>query len=170
MILGTGARGPTRWRRCATQMGLDHTGLDVALLLRWLGNLVCAAISAGDSATYGVPVADLVGQRVLVSLPLALHGDRSVNVALAIPLGVLGRGAARTKLSDTLRPMGVAQIGVALPNFWFGLLLILLFAVTLPWLPASGFPGWESGAGRRCAHCCCPPWRWRCRRRRSWRG
>jgi peptide/nickel transport system permease protein len=42
--------------------------------------------------------------------------------------------------------MGAAQIGVALPNFWLGLLLILLFAVTLPWFPANGFPGWDAGA------------------------
>jgi peptide/nickel transport system permease protein len=41
--------------------------------------------------------------------------------------------------------MGVAQLGVALPNFWLGILLILLFAVVLPWFPASGFAGWDHG-------------------------
>jgi peptide/nickel transport system permease protein len=41
--------------------------------------------------------------------------------------------------------MGAAQLGVAVPNFWFALLLVYLFAVWLRWLPAGGFPGWSAG-------------------------
>ena len=39
--------------------------------------------------------------------------------------------------------MGLTQFGIALPNFWFAMLLVLLFAVRLQWLPAGGFPGWD---------------------------
>ena len=41
--------------------------------------------------------------------------------------------------------MGVTQLGVAVPNFWFAMLLVLLFAVTLRWFSAGGFPGWDEG-------------------------
>ncbi|MGL4444616.1 MAG: ABC transporter permease, partial [Alsobacter sp.] len=37
------------------------------------------------------------------------------------------------------------QIGIAVPNFWFAMLLVLLFAITLRWLPSGGFPGWNAG-------------------------
>ena len=47
--------------------------------------------------------------------------------------------------------MGVTQLGVAVPNFWFAMLLVLLFAVSLHWFSAGGFPGWDEGfcAGMR---------------------
>jgi peptide/nickel transport system permease protein len=41
--------------------------------------------------------------------------------------------------------MGTAQVGVAIPNFWFAILLVLLFSTTLQWFSAGGFPGWEAG-------------------------
>ena len=41
--------------------------------------------------------------------------------------------------------MGVTQLGIAVPNFWFGMLLVLLFAVSLGWFSAGGFPGWDAG-------------------------
>nr|WP_283949653.1 ABC transporter permease [Limobrevibacterium gyesilva] len=67
-----------------------------------------------------------------------------LSTAIAIPVGVLA-AARRGRAADTTL-MGIAQVGVALPNFWLGLLLILLFAVTLPLFPASGFAGWDKGA------------------------
>jgi peptide/nickel transport system permease protein len=54
--------------------------------------------------------------------------------------------ARRGRPADVLL-MGVAQIGVSLPNFWLGLLFIVLFAVNLAWFPASGFAGWDAGIG-----------------------
>ncbi|HEY0420499.1 MAG TPA: ABC transporter permease, partial [Acetobacteraceae bacterium] len=88
------------------------------------------------------PVAELIGARVMVSLPLALMAI-ILSTLIAIPVGVAA--AARRGRPADAALMGVAQIGVSLPNFWLGLLLILLFSVRLAWLPASGFPGWESG-------------------------
>ena len=137
LILGTGAREDTL-------AALRHQlGLDAPMWLRyarWLGGLLSGDF--GTSFTYHVPVAELVRQRVLVSLPLALFAIL-LSTAIAIPVGVAA--AARRGGAADAGLMGVAQIGVALPNFWLGLLLILLFAVRLPWLPASGFPGWDAG-------------------------
>jgi len=50
----------------------------------------------------------------------------------------------RGSFSDTFL-MGTAQIGVAIPNFWFAILLVLLFSTTLQWFSAVGFVGWEAG-------------------------
>ena len=112
--------------------------------LRRAGSAAWSRGDFGTSYTYSVPVAELIRERVMVSLPLAVMAivsvhRRSPSRSASPP----PRGAAR---APTPALMGVAQIGVALPNFWLGLLLILLFAMTLPWFPASGFPGWDAGA------------------------
>ncbi len=138
LMLGTGAREDTL---AALRQRL---GLDAPFWLRyarWLGGMLVGEF--GVSYTYGVPVADLIRQRVMVSLPLA--GMAIVlSTAIAIPTGVLS-AAKRGRAADAAA-MGAAQLGVALPNFWLGILLVLAFAVKLPWFPASGFPGWSDGA------------------------
>jgi peptide/nickel transport system permease protein len=88
-------------------------------------------------------VAELIGQRLPVSVPLAC-GAVLLSAAIALPAGISAAGR-RGRAADAA-VMGLAQIGMALPNFWLGLLLILLFAVHLGWLPAGGFPGWAAGA------------------------
>lgn len=121
-----------------TQMGLNDP-----LLLRyvhWIGNLVM--LDFGRSYTYSVPVIDLVRERVAVSLPLALIA-LALSTLIAIPVGLYA-ASRQGRLGDTIS-MSTAQIGVAIPNFWFALLLIYLFAVWLKWVPAGGFPGWSSG-------------------------
>jgi peptide/nickel transport system permease protein len=97
----------------------------------------------GISYTYGVPVAGLIGARVMVSLPLALMAI-ALSTLIAIPVGAI-TAARRGRALDT-GLMGVAQLGVAVPNFWLGLLFILFFSVQLAWLPAGGFAGWDQGA------------------------
>jgi peptide/nickel transport system permease protein len=138
LILGTGAREDTL-------AALRHSlRLDAPWWLRyarWIGGMLTGDF--GVSFTYGVPVADLIRQRVMVSLPLAGFAIL-LSTAIAIPVGVFA--AARRGRTADAALMGVAQIGVALPNFWLGILLILAFAIRLPWLPASGFPGWGAGA------------------------
>jgi peptide/nickel transport system permease protein len=92
-----------------------------------------------DSITYGLPVGGLIGQALLVTGPLTVLA-MLVAVATAIPMGIF---AARhqNRPTDTL-VMGATQLGLAIPEFWLGLLLMLLFAVQWGWLPAGGFPGW----------------------------
>jgi peptide/nickel transport system permease protein len=121
----------------------EQMGLNQPILLRyldWAGGLL--ALDFGKSYTYSVPVADLVAERVVVSLPLAIMA-LALSTVIAIPVGVFA-AQRRGRAADTLS-MGAAQIGVAIPNFWFALILIYIFAVWLRLVPAGGFPGWNAG-------------------------
>jgi peptide/nickel transport system permease protein len=139
LMLGVGAR-PDTLAALRAELGLDRPL--AWRYLAWVGGLLTGDL--GRSYTYGVPVAALIADRVTLSLPLALLAI-TLSTALAIPLGVLA--AARRNRPADLGVMGFAQLGVAVPNFWFALLLILLFSVKLGWLPAGGFPGWVAGLG-----------------------
>lgn len=122
----------------------DQMGLNAPLIqryLHWAGGLL--SLDFGRSYTYSVPVIDLVRERLVVSLPLALIA-LALSTVIAIPVGLFSAGR-RGRIGDTIT-MGAAQLGVAVPNFWFALMLIYLFAVWLRLVPAGGFPGWSAGA------------------------
>ncbi|MBT0959328.1 ABC transporter permease [Alphaproteobacteria bacterium KMM 3653] len=123
-----------------SELGLDK-GL-VARYLAWAGGMLTGDF--GTSYTYRVPVADLVAQRILVSLPLALYA-LILSTLIALPVGLLA-AALRGRAAD-YGIMGITQLGIAVPNFWFGMLLVLAFAITYRIFPAGGFPGWEAGFG-----------------------
>jgi peptide/nickel transport system permease protein len=137
VMLGVGAQ-PDTLAALRAELGLDRPVVE--RYLRWLGGLLSGDL--GRSYTYGVPVAELVAERLVVSLPLAVLA-LTLAAALGIPMGVLA-AARRGRPADT-GIMALSQLGVAIPNFWFAILLILLFAVQLRWLPAGGFAGWEQG-------------------------
>jgi len=122
------------------QMGLDQPL--IARYLHWAGGLLTGDF--GRSYTYSSPVRDLIVERGVVSLPLALIA-LVLSASIGIPVGVFS-ASRRGKASDTA-VMGVTQLGVAIPNFWFALLLIYVFAVWLRLVPAGGFPGWNAGIG-----------------------
>ncbi|PSJ63865.1 ABC transporter permease [Pseudaminobacter soli (ex Li et al. 2025)] len=127
----------------AVQALRDQMGLDQPLLVRyvdWVSRLL--TFDLGKSYTYNVPVRDLVLERSVVSLPLAMIA-LALSTLIAIPVGIFS-AERRGRLADTIS-MGAAQIGVAVPNFWFALLLIYVFAVWLHMVPAGGFPGWSAG-------------------------
>ena len=121
-----------------TQLGLDQPL--VVQYFQWLGGLL--TFDLGQSYTYKVPVSDLILERIGVSLPLAVLA-LLLSVAIAIPVGVFA-AARRGRVGDAAA-MGAAQVGVAVPNFWFALILVYVFAVWLRLLPAGGFPGWTAG-------------------------
>ena len=121
-----------------TQLGLDQPL--VVQYFQWLGGLL--TFDLGQSYTYKVPVSDLILERIGVSLPLAILA-LLLSVAIAIPVGVFA-AARRGRVGDAAA-MGAAQVGVAVPNFWFALILVYIFAVWLRLLPAGGFPGWSAG-------------------------
>ncbi len=134
-MLGTGAQPDT-------VAALRHElGLDQPLPLRyahWLGGVLTGDL--GQSFTYKTPVAGMILDRIQVSLPLALMA-LMLAMAIAFPIGMFA-AARRGRAGDTL-VMGATQIGISLPNFWFAMLLVLVFAVRLRLLPAGGFPGWD---------------------------
>jgi peptide/nickel transport system permease protein len=96
------------------------------------------------SVTQRLPVATLIADRLAVTLPLTIFA-MVVSMAVGLPLGILA-ARRRGKPTDTVL-MVLAQTGVAIPNFWFGMLLTLLFAVTLRWLPTGGFIPWSEDPG-----------------------
>ncbi len=138
VMLGINAR-PDTLAALRQQMGLDLPAAQRYVL--WLGGLVTGDL--GTSYTYGVSVWELVRERLGLSLPLALMAI-TLSTLLAIPLGVLA--AARRGRAADAGVMGFTQLGIAIPNFWFAILLILLFGVQWQILPAGGFAGWEAGA------------------------
>lgn len=121
----------------------DQLGLNGSLLTRYLG--WAGGMLSGDfgtSYTYKVPVAELVAQRLWVSLPLALYA-LILSTLIAFPVGLIA--AARRGTVTDYGIMGATQLGIAVPNFWFAMLLVLVFAVNLRWFSAGGFPGWDGG-------------------------
>jgi ABC-type dipeptide/oligopeptide/nickel transport system permease component/ABC-type transport system substrate-binding protein len=119
-------------------------GLDQSLAHRYLGWI--AGLAHGDfgtSYTYRVPVGQLIAERLAVSGPLALYA-MALSVVIAFPIGMIA--AARRNSAADSGLMGLAQVGVAMPNFWLAMLLVMTFAMGLRWFPAGGFPGWEQGA------------------------
>ncbi|TMV79416.1 ABC transporter permease, partial [Thioclava sp. BHET1] len=118
-------------------------GLNMPLPLRYLHWI--AGMLRGDfgiSYTYRVPVAGLIAERLQVSLPLTLYA-LILSCLIALPAGMIA-AARRGSLRDAA-VMGITQLGIAVPNFWFAMLLVLLVAVHLRWLPSGGFPGWGGG-------------------------
>ena len=96
----------------------------------------------GVSLQYDVPVGRLIVSRLPVTLPLAFMAAVFM-AATALPLGLYAARRHR-RVGDYLA-MVVSQIGIAIPGFWAGLLLILLFSVHLGWVPSGGFAGWSTG-------------------------
>jgi peptide/nickel transport system permease protein len=118
-------------------------GLDRPIAVRylgWLGDLVQGDL--GISYTYDVPVSELIMERVILSLPLAVL-SMILSTLIAIPLGIIA-ASNHSKPMDFL-VMIFSQLGIAIPNFWFALLLIIFFSVFMGVLPAGGFAGWDAG-------------------------
>jgi len=139
LMLGVNAQ-PDTIAALRAELGLDEPSF--LRYLHWIGGMLTGDF--GISYTYRVPVAGLIADRALVSLPLALMA-LALSTAIAIPLGTVA-ATAHNRWPDSV-VMGFAQLGIAIPNFWFGILLVYLFAVTLQWVPAGGFAGWDAGPG-----------------------
>ena len=121
-------------------LGLDRP--KVVRYLDWVSGMLTGDF--GTSYTYKAPVAGMVADRIWVSLPLALYA-LAMAIMLGIPAGVVA--AARRGRAGDIAVMGATQLGIAVPNFWFAMILVLVFAIRLGWFPAGGFPGWEGGVG-----------------------
>lgn len=138
-ILGVNATAETVAALHA-QMGLDAPA--DARFLGWIAGMLHGDF--GLSYTQRAPVAALIGERLWVSLPLTVLA-MLLSVAVGLPLGIAAARRRGAPLDAVLTIL--AQLGIAVPNFWFGMLLVLLFAVTLRWLPPGGFTPWDENFG-----------------------
>ena len=139
MMLGESATLEAK-QALSARLGLDRP--PAQRYAAWLKGLASGEL--GDSLSYSVPVAQLIRERLQVTAPLALMA-MLLTAGLALTLGIYA-ASRHNKLGD-VGVMGMSQLGIAIPNFWFAILLILVFAVKLQWFSAGGFPGWEDGFG-----------------------
>jgi len=135
VILGTSATDEAV-QQLRAQLGLDQPGWQ--RYLEWLGGMLHNDF--GTSQLSHSEVGPLIVQKLTVSAPLAIAAA-TIALAIAVPLGVVAgvhyrnaRGAAISALS---------LVGIAVPAFWAGLLLVTVFAIELKWLPAGGFVEWS---------------------------
>jgi len=110
----------------------EQLGLNGTLLERyagWVGGMLRGDF--GTSYTYRTPVSEMIGERMWISLPLAVYA-LTLSTLIAFPAGIWA-ASKRGSLADIL-VMGFTQLGVAIPNFWFAMLMVLVFAINLRWL------------------------------------
>ena len=106
----------------------------------FLGNI--ARLDLGTSFVSRAPVLAEIGNRMSVTLPLTLFGFL-LALIIAVPLGIIA--AVRSERWYGAAISVVSQLGIAIPVFWVGILLVWVFAISLRWLPSGGFPlrGWS---------------------------
>ncbi len=138
-ILGINA-SPEAVAQLRVQLGLDVPAFE--RFIGWIWGMLHGDF--GISYTQNAPVAQLIAERLVVTLPLSVFA-LAISLLIGLPLGILA-ARMRGRAPDT-GIMLLAQLGVAIPNFWFGMLLALLFAVSLRWLPPGGFTPWDEDAG-----------------------
>ena len=118
------------------QMGLDAPAHE--RFMGWIIGMVQGDF--GTSVTQRADIGRLIAERMAVTMPLTMMA-MILSIAIGLPLGILA-AMRRGKATDT-GLMILAQTGIAIPNFWFGMLLTLVFAVSLRWLPTGGFTPWH---------------------------
>ena len=139
IILGTEG-SPEALARLRESMGLNRP-LPVQYA-EWVGGALRGDL--GRSIQYDVPVGALIVSRLPVTLPLALLAAVFMAAA-ALPLGIFA--ATHHRRTGDYLAMIVSQVGISVPQFWSGLLLILVFSVHLGWVSSGGFEGWAGGPG-----------------------
>ncbi|WP_029150591.1 ABC transporter permease [Microbacterium indicum] len=137
MIVGTEGTA-AQAARIRAELGLDQPL--IAQYLSWTGGIMRGDF--GDSLLTGSPVLGELADKARVTLPLGLLA-LAIAVVIAVPFGVL---AALRRGRPSGAAIGVAsQILAAVPVVWAGMMLVVVFAIALGWLPAQGFPrgGWR---------------------------
>jgi peptide/nickel transport system permease protein len=129
-LAGDDAR-PAQVADVAHRYGLDRPFY--VQYVDWAGNALTGNL--GRSLFTNEPVSELIGQRIGVTLKLAIFSILFAAI-IGITLGVVA--AVRANSAIDRGALALAVFGQAIPNFWFGLILIVVFGVTLHWLPISG--------------------------------
>ncbi|MGD9851573.1 MAG: nickel ABC transporter permease [Nitrospirales bacterium] len=127
----------------ADKEALRHSlGLDLPLHQQWwhyLGSLL--RLDLGHSLFSGRPILDLIAERIPATLYLSLV-SLVIAIVFALPLGLLA-ATHKHQLWD-MGAMGFALLGISIPNFWLGPILILVGSLWLGWFPVSGQEGWNA--------------------------
>src|SRR5271163_2302308 len=126
------------------KLGLDQPF--ATRYLAWIGGALRGDL--GQSYAYNSPIGPLILDRLAVSGPLALL---SMTIAGAVALSAGVYAAERHGRPGDAAVMTASQLGLAVPNFWLAIVLVLIFAVHWRIAPAGGFPGWEAGPWRALA-------------------
>ncbi|MTI14039.1 nickel ABC transporter permease [Sansalvadorimonas verongulae] len=136
LILGENAPAP------AVEALREEMGLNDPFIMRY-ANFVGNAVTGdmGRSYTTGREVATEIFDRFPNTLILAALGT-IIAIVIGVPVGILSATRQYSWIDSS--SMIMALLGVSMPNFWLGLMLILVFSVTLGWLPSGGFMGWSS--------------------------
>ena len=137
MLMGADA-APEAVQALAVKLGLNLPPMQ--RYWQWVSGMLVGEL--GLSYAYSSPVLELVLERLALTVPLAVMA-MALTTVLALVVGVYA--ASRHNRLGDVGLMGLTQIGIAVPNFWFAILLILLFSVHLQWFAAGGFPGWDEG-------------------------
>ncbi|MBK0391808.1 ABC transporter permease [Ramlibacter algicola] len=137
ILMGPDA-SPEAVQALAARLGLDQPA--TGRYLHWLAGLFTGDL--GTSYAYSSPVSELIAERLTLTVPLAVLA-MALTTVIALAAGVYA--ASRHNKAGDLGVMALSQAGIAIPNFWFAILLILVFSVHLRWFSAVGFPGWEEG-------------------------
>jgi peptide/nickel transport system permease protein len=143
VILGTSATDEAV-QQLRAQLGLDQPGWQ--RYLEWIGGMLHSDF--GTSQLSHSEVGPLIVQKLTVSGPLAIAAA-IIALAIAVPLGVLAGVHYRDVSGAAISALSL--VGIAVPAFWAGLLLVTIFAIELKWLPAGGFVEWSDdplGAAR----------------------
>lgn len=136
-MLGVNAR-PDTVAALRTELGLDQSLPE--RYLSWTTGMLRGDF--GVSYTYRTPISEMIVDRIGVSLPLAVFA-LTLTILIAFPAGIYA--ASRRGRAGDIGVMGATQLGVAVPNFWFAMILVLIFAIKLRWFASGGFPGWDAG-------------------------
>jgi len=136
-MLGLNAQ-PEAVEALRAQLGLNASAPE--RYLTWVSGMLQGDF--GTSYTYRAPISDLIADRIWVSLPLAVYA-LVLSTLIAFPAGIFA--ASRRGGAGDTAIMGATQLGVAIPNFWFAMILVLIFAINLRWFSAGGFVGWDKG-------------------------
>lgn len=136
-MLGINAQ-PDTVAALRAELGLDQGKF--TRYLEWTGGMLRGDF--GTSYTYRSPITDMISERMWISLPLALYA-LALSTLIAFPAGIYA--ASKRGTPGDVAVMGVTQLGIAIPNFWFAMILVVIFALKLRWFSAGGFAGWEHG-------------------------
>lgn len=140
VIAGADA-SPEAIAKLRAQLGLDRPLLQQ--LLQWVGQLLQG--NFGFSLGLNQSVLSAVGERLPVTLSLAFLAF-AITLPVGTLLGVVAACFRGTRIDSLV--MGIALLGVSLPSFWIAIVSVIVFSVTLGWVPASGYTPLTENPGR----------------------